>query len=292
MSRNQIAAHILRSGHHSTPVGRSALRSPHNRAALHAPTASSAAGVRGRRWPAAMTWATADQGQRPGRPAVLSAPGLVIATSNKADLWALTSGLRGQGGPVWTFDPQAIAHAPRSGGGPLRAIRDAPEPAATKPHSGSPPTSSAPSAARGASSSAPRAYSRMRAVAAHADQHAAEDRTEADVVARWSVWLRAEDRFEQHLGAVGEGQQHTRATGGWPGRVFRHRVWRRCCAPRRRGNESNGRDPCRAGRLRPIGGPPGPGVRQSAERQRHERWECAPRAVARSRPRRPGLGGA
>ena len=38
-------------------------------------------------------------------------PGWSIATSNKADLWALTSGLRGRAGPVWTFDPQAIAHA-------------------------------------------------------------------------------------------------------------------------------------------------------------------------------------
>ena len=61
-------------------------------------------------------------------PAVLSAPGLVIATSNKADLWALTSGLRGTAGPVWTFDPQAIAHAPqRWWWDPLRAIRDTPE---------------------------------------------------------------------------------------------------------------------------------------------------------------------
>jgi hypothetical protein len=61
-------------------------------------------------------------------PAVLSAPGLVIATSNKADLWALTSGLRAQAGPVWTFDPQAIAHAPqRWWWDPLRAIRDAPD---------------------------------------------------------------------------------------------------------------------------------------------------------------------
>ena len=47
-------------------------------------------------------------------PAVLSAPGLVVATSNKADLWALTAGLRGRAGPVWTFDPQAIAHAPQT----------------------------------------------------------------------------------------------------------------------------------------------------------------------------------
>ena len=61
-------------------------------------------------------------------PAVLSAPGLAIATSNKADLWALTSGLRGRAGPVWTFDPQAIAHAPQLWWwDPLRAIREAPD---------------------------------------------------------------------------------------------------------------------------------------------------------------------
>lgn len=61
-------------------------------------------------------------------PAVLSAPGLVIATSNKADLWALTSGLRAEAGPVWTFDPQAIAHVPqRWWWDPLRALREAPE---------------------------------------------------------------------------------------------------------------------------------------------------------------------
>ncbi|WP_214406253.1 type IV secretory system conjugative DNA transfer family protein [Pseudonocardia lacus] len=61
-------------------------------------------------------------------PAVLSAPGLVVATSNKADLWALTSGLRANAGPVWTFDPQQIAHAPQTWWwDPLRSIRDAPD---------------------------------------------------------------------------------------------------------------------------------------------------------------------
>ena len=61
-------------------------------------------------------------------PAVLSAPGLVVATSNKADLWALTSGLRARHGPVWTFDPQQIAFATQTWWwDPLRSIREAPE---------------------------------------------------------------------------------------------------------------------------------------------------------------------
>ena len=59
-------------------------------------------------------------------PTVLSAPGLVVATSNKADLWALTSGMRGNAGPVWTFDPQRIAHAEQTWWwNPLRSIADA-----------------------------------------------------------------------------------------------------------------------------------------------------------------------
>ncbi len=43
-------------------------------------------------------------------PAVLDAPGPVVATSNKADLWQHTAALRGTdtGQPVWTFDPQAV----------------------------------------------------------------------------------------------------------------------------------------------------------------------------------------
>ncbi len=49
-------------------------------------------------------------------PAVLDAPGGVVATSNKADLWAATSALRAQstGEPVWVFDPQAIAATERT----------------------------------------------------------------------------------------------------------------------------------------------------------------------------------
>ena len=45
-------------------------------------------------------------------PAILQAPGAVIATSNKADLWAAAAALRRQrtGEPVWVFDPQRIAH--------------------------------------------------------------------------------------------------------------------------------------------------------------------------------------
>ncbi len=49
-------------------------------------------------------------------PAVLSAPGAVIATSNKADVWAATAAIRNDetGERVWTFDPQRIAWAPQT----------------------------------------------------------------------------------------------------------------------------------------------------------------------------------
>lgn len=49
-------------------------------------------------------------------PYVLSAPGAVIATSNKADLWAATAAIREHdtGGRVWLFDPQAITHQPQA----------------------------------------------------------------------------------------------------------------------------------------------------------------------------------
>ncbi|WP_218031457.1 type IV secretory system conjugative DNA transfer family protein, partial [Pseudonocardia saturnea] len=59
-------------------------------------------------------------------PTVLAAPGLAVATSNKADLWALTAGMRANAGPVWTFDPQRIAHVEQTWWwDPLRSIRDA-----------------------------------------------------------------------------------------------------------------------------------------------------------------------
>jgi len=49
-------------------------------------------------------------------PFVLSAPGAVIATSNKADLWAVTATLRERstGGRVWLFDPQHITWQPQT----------------------------------------------------------------------------------------------------------------------------------------------------------------------------------
>ena len=45
-------------------------------------------------------------------PYVLSSPGAVVATSVKADLWAVTAETRAASGSgVWTFDPQAITAA-------------------------------------------------------------------------------------------------------------------------------------------------------------------------------------
>ncbi|WP_432976775.1 TraM recognition domain-containing protein [Dactylosporangium sp. CA-233914] len=41
-------------------------------------------------------------------PLILDAPGPVVATSNKADLWATTNAVRARIGRVWVFDPQAI----------------------------------------------------------------------------------------------------------------------------------------------------------------------------------------
>ncbi|NAZ81039.1 type IV secretory system conjugative DNA transfer family protein [Kineococcus sp. R8] len=49
-------------------------------------------------------------------PSVLDAPGAVVATSNKADLWAATAAVRARdtSEAVWTFDPQAITNSPRT----------------------------------------------------------------------------------------------------------------------------------------------------------------------------------
>lgn len=49
-------------------------------------------------------------------PAILDAPGAVIATSNKSDLWAATATVRAAEtqAPVWVFDPQSITGEPRS----------------------------------------------------------------------------------------------------------------------------------------------------------------------------------
>ncbi|MFI0484356.1 type IV secretory system conjugative DNA transfer family protein [Actinomadura sp. 9N215] len=49
-------------------------------------------------------------------PHVLSAPGPVIATSNKADLWSAIAAVRAErtGGQIWLFDPQHITYQPQS----------------------------------------------------------------------------------------------------------------------------------------------------------------------------------
>jgi hypothetical protein len=48
-------------------------------------------------------------------PYVLSAPGPVVATSVRSDLWAATSELRAETrGPVWVFDPQQVTGVTRS----------------------------------------------------------------------------------------------------------------------------------------------------------------------------------
>ena len=58
-------------------------------------------------------------------PSILDAPGAVVATSNKNDLWAATSQLRAQqtGERVWVFDPQQIVYADRTWWwNPLRGV--------------------------------------------------------------------------------------------------------------------------------------------------------------------------
>ncbi|TNM66891.1 type IV secretory system conjugative DNA transfer family protein [Streptomyces sp. NP160] len=60
-----------------------------------------------------------------GVPAVLDAPGAVVATSNKADLWTATAQLRAQETQevVWVFDPQQIVFAPQTWWwNPLRGV--------------------------------------------------------------------------------------------------------------------------------------------------------------------------
>lgn len=47
-------------------------------------------------------------------PEILTAPGAVIATSNKSDVWSLTAGLRAKVGPVYLFDPSGITFQPQA----------------------------------------------------------------------------------------------------------------------------------------------------------------------------------
>lgn len=46
-------------------------------------------------------------------PDILAAPGTVVATSNKPDVWVLTSAMRARRGYVWLFDPQRITYQPQ-----------------------------------------------------------------------------------------------------------------------------------------------------------------------------------
>lgn len=46
-------------------------------------------------------------------PRVLRAPGSVLLTSNKSDVFTVTRQERAKAGRVWTFDPQGIAYTPR-----------------------------------------------------------------------------------------------------------------------------------------------------------------------------------
>ena len=79
--------------------------------------------VPGRRPPAFLaSWedtVTAFMGPRAGKttalaiPLTLDAPGAVLATSNKADLWAATHAIRRRAGRVWLFDPCAICYQPQ-----------------------------------------------------------------------------------------------------------------------------------------------------------------------------------
>jgi len=63
-------------------------------------------------------------------PAILNAPGPVVATSNKADLWAATADIRRTetDDHVWVFDPQHITGTERSWWwNPLRGVTDVEE---------------------------------------------------------------------------------------------------------------------------------------------------------------------
>jgi type IV secretory pathway TraG/TraD family ATPase VirD4 len=47
-------------------------------------------------------------------PGILDAPGAVVATSNKPDVWTTTAAAREAKGTVFVFDPQAITHTPHT----------------------------------------------------------------------------------------------------------------------------------------------------------------------------------
>ncbi|BEP13850.1 hypothetical protein acdb102_21610 [Acidothermaceae bacterium B102] len=64
-------------------------------------------------------------------PTILDAPGAVVATANKADVWQATAALRGQltGERVWSFDPQRIVGVRQTWWwNPLRGVVEGPDP--------------------------------------------------------------------------------------------------------------------------------------------------------------------
>jgi type IV secretory pathway TraG/TraD family ATPase VirD4 len=64
-------------------------------------------------------------------PTILDAPGAVVATANKADVWQATASVRGglTGERVWSFDPQRIVDVDQSWWwNPLRGVAEASDP--------------------------------------------------------------------------------------------------------------------------------------------------------------------
>ncbi|WP_309114660.1 TraM recognition domain-containing protein [Saccharothrix sp.] len=58
-------------------------------------------------------------------PDIIAAPGPVVATSNKPDVWMLTAGVRAKRGRIWLFDPQRITYQGQAfWWDPLSAVRD------------------------------------------------------------------------------------------------------------------------------------------------------------------------
>ncbi|MDS0140553.1 MULTISPECIES: type IV secretory system conjugative DNA transfer family protein [unclassified Amycolatopsis] len=74
-----------------------------------------------------VAWMAPRSGKTTARavPRVLSAPGAVVATANRPDLYNCTSRYRARLGRVWRFDPQQITLAPQEfWWNPLRLVRD------------------------------------------------------------------------------------------------------------------------------------------------------------------------
>ncbi|MEV6832106.1 type IV secretory system conjugative DNA transfer family protein [Amycolatopsis sp. NPDC051102] len=74
-----------------------------------------------------IAWMAPRSGKTTARavPRVLAAPGAVVATSNRPDLYRATGGYRARLGRVWRFDPQRITRARRTfWWNPLRLVHD------------------------------------------------------------------------------------------------------------------------------------------------------------------------